>query len=334
VEERVREIGEDVGSQGEESLATSCTRTYPEQAQSTQTNPASGQPLQPIPLNQTSHQNYFSRNHQSAKTLPPPAELNARIEEAKISAKLLLQVVQSTPPTDLLQNDLIREFANRCQSASRSIQGYLVIENPPPDNDTMMTLIETNEQLALSMTKHYRAIVVARKALGIGNPVPPPNQVADLNTRLIATNTPNAPQVQNEVGPAAVSTGSQSLQSAQTQSTERTASGYSTPAAPPPRIPPAAPPSRIAQNQPPLGSAPQPKRDDYPSVSGVAGGSSVASTLNPARQATHTAPYATTLPSHTVSQHPDRGNEAAASSWNRPSTAQNREGHDENDLYD
>jgi len=44
----------------------------------------------------------------------------------------------------------------------------MVAENPSPDNDTMLTLIETNEQLALAMTKHQRAILQARKVLGIG----------------------------------------------------------------------------------------------------------------------------------------------------------------------
>ncbi len=44
----------------------------------------------------------------------------------------------------------------------------MVAENPSPDNDTMLTLIETNEQLALSMTKHQRAVLQARKLLGIG----------------------------------------------------------------------------------------------------------------------------------------------------------------------
>lgn len=40
-------------------------------------------------------------------------------------------------------------------------------ENPTPDNDTMLTLIETNDQLSVAISKHQRAGLQARKALGI-----------------------------------------------------------------------------------------------------------------------------------------------------------------------
>lgn len=109
---------------------------------------------------------YFSRNHHSRK-LPPPHELSTRIEEAKTSASLLAQVVQSTPPSELLTNELVREFADRCQSASRSIQAYMIAENPGPDNDTMETLIETNEQLGKALSQHQRGVLNARKILGL-----------------------------------------------------------------------------------------------------------------------------------------------------------------------
>ncbi|KAI9750172.1 MAG: hypothetical protein M4579_006584 [Chaenotheca gracillima] len=109
-------------------------------------------------------QNYFARTHKS-RSLPVPHELVLRIEEAKTSAKLLLQVVQSTPPGEILGNELISEFAERCQSASRSIQGYMNSQDPPPDEDTLLTLIETNDQLSLASSKHQRALLQARKAL-------------------------------------------------------------------------------------------------------------------------------------------------------------------------
>lgn len=120
-------------------------------------------------------QNYFARNHHT-KRLPSPQELASRIEEARTSAKLLSQLIQSTPPSELLNSDLIKEFADRCQSASRSVQAYMVSENPSPDNDTMETLIETNEQLGKAMSQHQRAVLTARKAagLGTGTPTPPP----------------------------------------------------------------------------------------------------------------------------------------------------------------
>jgi len=113
-------------------------------------------------------QNYFSRNHHSRR-LPAPQELASRIEEAKTSAKLLSQVVQSTPPSEILHNELIREFVDRCQSASRSVQAYMIAENPSPDNDTMETLIDTNEQLSKAISQHQRAILNARKIMGVNN---------------------------------------------------------------------------------------------------------------------------------------------------------------------
>ena len=115
-------------------------------------------------------QNYFARTH-SQRGLPPPHELVGRIEEAKTSAKLLQQVVQSTAPSEFINNDLIREFVDRCQSASRSIQGYIHSDNPAPDEDTLLTLIETNDQLSVALSRHQRAMLQARKATG-PSPVP------------------------------------------------------------------------------------------------------------------------------------------------------------------
>ena len=104
--------------------------------------------------------------------LPPPHELASRIEEARTSGKLLTQVVQSTPPAEVLNNDLIKEFAERCQAASRSIQGYINADNPAPDEDTLLTLIETNDAIAASLSKHQRALLQARK-ISTASPSPP-----------------------------------------------------------------------------------------------------------------------------------------------------------------
>lgn len=112
-------------------------------------------------------QNYFAKAH-SNNRLPDPIELASRLEEARTSAKLLEQVVMNTPPGEMLHNELIREFANRCLSASRSIQGYMVSENPSPDNDTMESLIDTNEQLQTALNQHQRAVLSAKKQLGLG----------------------------------------------------------------------------------------------------------------------------------------------------------------------
>jgi hypothetical protein len=110
-----------------------------------------------------------------SKTLPPPTELAGRIEEARTSAKLLLQFVQSTPANELLSNDLVKEFAERCTAAQRSIHGYIACDNPAPDDDTMLTLIETNEQLSLAASKHQRAVLQARRLMGASPSPPAPN---------------------------------------------------------------------------------------------------------------------------------------------------------------
>ena len=117
------------------------------------------------PSNQN-QQNYFARNHKP-RGLPPPAELAQRVEEAKTSAKLLSQLVQSTPSNEIVGNELIKEFVERCQSATRSMQDYIHSDNPAPDEDTLLTLIETNDQLATAISKHQRALLQARRARGL-----------------------------------------------------------------------------------------------------------------------------------------------------------------------
>lgn len=122
--------------------------------------------LGPQQLNRHS-QNYFAKAHHNNR-LPDPVELASRLEEARTSAKLLEQVVMNTPPGEMLQNELIKEFADRCLSASRSLQGYMVSEDPSPDNETMESLIDTNEQLQTALNQHKRAVLNARKQLGLG----------------------------------------------------------------------------------------------------------------------------------------------------------------------
>ncbi|KAF3760051.1 hypothetical protein M406DRAFT_51727 [Cryphonectria parasitica EP155] len=121
-------------------------------------------------------QNYFSSNHHRMR-LPNPAELASRLEEARTSAKLLTQVVANTPSTEVIDNDLVKEFADRCLSASRSIQHYMAADNPGPDNETMETLIDVNEELQRALNNQKRAVLSARKELGIDgrsqDPSPP-----------------------------------------------------------------------------------------------------------------------------------------------------------------
>lgn len=63
----------------------------------------------------------------------------------------------------------MREFSQRCQNASSVIQSYIHAKNPAPDEDTLLTLIESNDELSVALSKHQRAILNARKALGGSN---------------------------------------------------------------------------------------------------------------------------------------------------------------------
>ncbi|KAF4547548.1 Hypothetical protein D9617_40g012870 [Elsinoe fawcettii] len=107
------------------------------------------------------------RGGHSRGSLPSPVELASRVEEGKNTAKILMQLVQSTPTEEVLGNDLLKEFAERCQSAQRSMQGYINCDNPMPDDDTLQTLIEVTEQLSLSLSKHQRAVLQARRVAGL-----------------------------------------------------------------------------------------------------------------------------------------------------------------------
>ncbi|GIK04720.1 hypothetical protein Aspvir_008814 [Aspergillus viridinutans] len=115
---------------------------------------------------QQQQQPYMQNSARPASTLPPPDELAARVTEAKTSAKLLLQFVQSTPPAEFNGNELIKEFCTRCQTASRAIQNYIHSTNPAPDENTLQTLIETNDELSVALSKYQHAFLSARKATG------------------------------------------------------------------------------------------------------------------------------------------------------------------------
>lgn len=78
----------------------------------------------------------------------------------------------NTAPSEMLNNELIKEFAERCQGATRSLQGYMQSDNPVPDNETMESLIDTNEQLQTALNQHSRAMLNARKQLGLGESAP------------------------------------------------------------------------------------------------------------------------------------------------------------------
>jgi hypothetical protein len=87
------------------------------------------------------------------------------------------------------------------------MQKYIHCQNPSPDEDTMLTLIETNDQLAMAMSKHQRALLQAKKEISRENSMsttpqpsysppagPPPSQLQ--TTALAAPQAvPHAPEV-------------------------------------------------------------------------------------------------------------------------------------------
>ncbi|KAI8932675.1 hypothetical protein NX059_010169 [Plenodomus lindquistii] len=201
----------------------------------------------------------FGSGSSRSKGLPPPQELAGRIEEARTSAKLLLQLVQSTPANELLDNELVKEFAERCTTAQRSVHGYIACDNPAPDDDTMLTLIETNEQLSLAASKHQRAVLQARRLMG-ASPSPsaqngnnyesmesPPPQPPRPNQPPILSPQPNPPTqaINNDFAPTNNAPVPDSLHAAPGQQrsgatpenpfADPNASSYTPPPGPPPQ---------------------------------------------------------------------------------------------------
>jgi len=127
--------------------------------------------------------------------LPPPDELAARVSEAKTSGTLLIQLIQSTPSNEILSNDLIKEFSDRCQAASGSLQNYMQCQNPPPDDNTLLTLIETNDQLSVAMSKYQRAVLNSRRAREVNNSPSPPVSTVSMRQ------APSPLAMHPEVGP-------------------------------------------------------------------------------------------------------------------------------------
>ncbi|KAJ5247380.1 hypothetical protein N7468_002363, partial [Penicillium chermesinum] len=107
-----------------------------------------------------------SRSRPRPRDLPEASELAARLEEARNSAKLLTQFVQTTTAAEMENNELIKEFTDRCRTSSRLIHGYIDATNPSPDEDTLLTLIETNDEITVALSQQQRALLRARKARG------------------------------------------------------------------------------------------------------------------------------------------------------------------------
>lgn len=114
--------------------------------------------------------------------LPPAAELAARVEEANSSAKLLQQLVQSTPLQEIQNNDLIQEFGQRVWAAQKSMRSYIDHGDPPADKTTLEQLIQTSELLSVAASKHQRAILQSRQQFGdLSHTVEPQRSQSDVS---------------------------------------------------------------------------------------------------------------------------------------------------------
>jgi hypothetical protein len=203
--------------------------------------------------------------------LPSAAELASRVEEAKNTGKILLQLVQSTPVEELLGNELIKEFSERCLTAQKSMQTYINADNPAPDDDTMQTLIETNEQLSLATSRYQRALLAARRAMGASisppqnQPTPPQAGVAPTGYGAFAAPPGPPPSQQQQPGSAfapAITTGTNGYDHrAPGDNQQQTFGGYQAPAGPPPKsnFPPQLPPLQHQQASDPFAD-PDPNR--------------------------------------------------------------------------
>lgn len=115
------------------------------------------------------------------RTLPEPGELAARVEEAKNSANLLVQFVEMTPIAEMEDNELIKEFVDRNRTSSRLIQSYIHSTNPTPDEETLLTLIECNDEISRALSQQQRAMLQARKIRGSASPSGNSNSSANAN---------------------------------------------------------------------------------------------------------------------------------------------------------
>ncbi|EPE04606.1 gat domain-containing protein [Ophiostoma piceae UAMH 11346] len=108
------------------------------------------------------------RRHGSSATLPKPRELRRRLDEAKTTAGVLADIVNTTTPSGLLKHDLADDLVARCRRAASQVLEYLDTKDPFPDNQEMAALLSTHEVLQQTLRHYYGAVLEARKAVNIG----------------------------------------------------------------------------------------------------------------------------------------------------------------------
>lgn len=93
------------------------------------------------------------------ETRPVPAEtIPELVQEAKSSASLLLQLVQTTAPAQISGSPLVLEFYERCVRLSSKIQSYLARDNVNMSEEVIADLIDSNEHLSAAVDAHSNAL--------------------------------------------------------------------------------------------------------------------------------------------------------------------------------
>lgn len=110
----------------------------------------------------------YERGHGSAATLPKPRELRKRLDEARTTAGVLADVVNTSTPAVLLKHDLADDLSARCRRATNQVLEYMNTRDPTPDNHEMAALLATHEVLEQTLHHYHRAVLEARKSLGVG----------------------------------------------------------------------------------------------------------------------------------------------------------------------
>jgi hypothetical protein len=106
-------------------------------------------------------------------------------------------------------NELIKEFVDRCQTSSRLIQGYIRCINPAPDEATLLTLIEANDEISVAISGQQRGLLKARKARGsaAASPASPASPASSNDTTSATLNRPFSSEFpQEQQGPQPAST--------------------------------------------------------------------------------------------------------------------------------
>ncbi|CAK7223063.1 hypothetical protein SBRCBS47491_005074 [Sporothrix bragantina] len=149
----------------------------------------------------------YERGHSSAATLPKPSELRRRLREAKTTASVLADVVNTTTPAALLKHDLADDLSARCRRATNQVLEYLNTRDPIPDNNEMADLLATHEVLEQTLHHYHRAVLEARKSLGVGESRRPADGHVPAEMTPAGKGKANAPASPTVAGPSGTNNG-------------------------------------------------------------------------------------------------------------------------------